>query len=170
MPTLRYEVVPVALTPAQAEEFDLPSKPTLKPSEKRSEKWREAFGLGQVEIDAMIALHPNELRTMIEDAIKPYFDNTLAERVRHAKDEWKEHTPGCIDTLIWRRGRGPSRRSCRPKLGPYNNTIAQLEERLNRLARSVTLPPLLIPEAAVPEADRRRRYCQQPLDVVAPEA
>ena len=149
MPSLRYEVVPVALTPGQADEFDLPSKP-LKKTEKRGEKWREAFDRDQTEIDAMIALHPNELSTMIKDAIKPYFDLTLANRVRDARSEWREAAQVAIDEQV-----GAAVEAIRDEaaelLGPYNNTLFDLEQRLKSLAARVTLPPLVIPEARLLE-------------------
>ena len=51
-PDLRFEVVSVALNPEQVAALELPSTP-LKESEKRGDRWREAFGIEQTEIDAL---------------------------------------------------------------------------------------------------------------------
>jgi hypothetical protein len=56
-PKFRFEVVPVALTVDQVRELGLPSTP-LKETEKRADRWREAFGVEQTEIDALATLQP----------------------------------------------------------------------------------------------------------------
>ena len=80
---LRFEVVPIALTVDQVRELDLPSTP-LKETEKRADKWREAFGVEQTEIDALATLRPDALGEIIDRAFDPYFDRTLEERVADA--------------------------------------------------------------------------------------
>ena len=72
-PNLQFEVVPVALTVDQVRELDLPSTP-LKETEARADKWREAFGVEQTEIDALATLQPQVLREMVEEALAPYFE------------------------------------------------------------------------------------------------
>jgi hypothetical protein len=57
-PELRFEVVPVALTVDQVRELGLPSTP-LKETEKRADRWRQAFGVEQTEIDALATLQPD---------------------------------------------------------------------------------------------------------------
>ena len=70
----------------------MPSTP-LKKTEKRKKKWREHWGgLEQTEIDALVELYPDRLRAMTMDAIAPFYDATLAERVREVADEWREKT------------------------------------------------------------------------------
>ena len=60
-------------------------------------KWRETFGRDQTEIDAMIELRPRELGNLIVDAMKPFFDDTLRDRVRDAKYEYLEKAREWID-------------------------------------------------------------------------
>ena len=79
-PDLRFEVVPVALNPDQVRELGLPSTP-LKETEKRGDRWREAFGIEQTEIDALATLRPDVLREIVERAFDPYLDRDLEERV-----------------------------------------------------------------------------------------
>jgi hypothetical protein len=69
-PELRFEVVPVALTVEQVRELGLPSTP-LKETEKRADRWREAFGVEQTEIDALATLQPNVLREIVERVFRP---------------------------------------------------------------------------------------------------
>ena len=75
-PDLRFEVVPIALNPDQVRDLGLPSTP-LKETEKRGDRWREAFGIEQTEIDALATLRPDVLREIIERAFDPYLDRDL---------------------------------------------------------------------------------------------
>jgi len=74
-PKLRFEVVPVALTVEQVRDLGLPSSP-LKTTEKRADRWRQAFGIEQTEIDALATLrtvtsrrysHPRATSPLSED-------------------------------------------------------------------------------------------------------
>ena len=98
-PELQFEVVPVALTPDQVGELGLPSTP-LKETEKRADRWREAFGVEQTEIDALATLRPDVLREIVERAFDPYFDRDLKKRVALAKDEWAEEAQDALDEQI----------------------------------------------------------------------
>jgi hypothetical protein len=61
-PTFEYRVVPIALTQAQCEQWELPSEP-LKKGEPRKDKWLAAMGREQTEVDALLGQHPGELGT-----------------------------------------------------------------------------------------------------------
>ena len=87
-PGLEFQVRPVALTVEQVRELGLPSTP-LKETEKRADKWREAFGVEQTEIDALATLRPQVLERIVSDAISPFYDRTLESRVLEARAEWK---------------------------------------------------------------------------------
>ena len=86
-PDLDYQVHRVALLPEQVKQMDLPSSP-LKETEKRSDKWRAAWGLEQTEIDALATLRPDVLRKMLTSAIKPFYDSSLDGRVSEARHDW----------------------------------------------------------------------------------
>ena len=60
--------------------LDLPES-VLKEEEMRAGAWREEMGLEQVEIDAMVGQHPEELDRIIIDALAPFYDATLDRRV-----------------------------------------------------------------------------------------
>jgi hypothetical protein len=49
--------------------------------------WREVWG---VEIAALAALRPDDLRRIVLEAIAPFYDETLAQRTATAREEWRE--------------------------------------------------------------------------------
>jgi hypothetical protein len=113
-------------------------------------KWREAFGRDQTEIDAMIALKEDELQTMIVDAIQPFFDETLRARVENARDEYEARVREQIEQQVgWRLD--AVRSSAESVFGPYNAILAAFEQRLDSLAREITLPPAEVPQAQLSE-------------------
>jgi len=86
---LNIQLYRVALTIEQVRDLWLPSAP-FKRTEKRARQWREAFGHEQTEIDAMVELHPEALRQAVFDAVAPYYDDTLDDRVRQAEEAWRK--------------------------------------------------------------------------------
>ena len=86
-PNLSIKLYRVALTIDQVRDWGLPDK-ALKASEKRADKWREAFGVEQTEIDAALELRPDALRRAVFEAIKPFYDGMLDERVSQAEGRW----------------------------------------------------------------------------------
>jgi hypothetical protein len=79
-PTLDIQLHHVALTLGQVRRLELPSTP-LKETELRGDHWRAVMHHEQTEIDALAALRPQALRRIALDAIKPFYDGTLQERV-----------------------------------------------------------------------------------------
>src|SRR6516225_9841271 len=98
-PKLQFEVVPVALTVEQVRELGLPSTP-LKETEARADRWRQAFGVEQTEIDALATLQPGVLREIVELAFDPYFDRTLDARVAAAEEEWQVRADAALADQI----------------------------------------------------------------------
>jgi hypothetical protein len=76
----------VILTREQVAEYDLPRVP-VKDTDLRKAGWEAHHGQGQVELDALEALHPGELRRIVEDVILTYYDPTLEERAENARRE-----------------------------------------------------------------------------------
>ena len=73
-------VVPIALTQEQCRAYRLPRTP-IKQSERRRGGFEERFGEGATELDALEALHPGELGSIVRNALQAYRDPTLDERV-----------------------------------------------------------------------------------------
>jgi hypothetical protein len=82
-PDLDLRLYPVALALEQCIEHNLPSAP-LKPTERRKDNWLARFGREQTEIDALLALAPGVLESLLETAIAPFYDPTLHARYQRA--------------------------------------------------------------------------------------
>jgi hypothetical protein len=95
-PDLKFQVRRVALLPEQVREHGLPSTP-LKVTERRADRWQQAMGVQQTEIDALAALQPALLRRMARHAVRPFVDPTLAGRCRAAQSEWREACQQAVD-------------------------------------------------------------------------
>ena len=117
-PDLDFQVRRVALMPSHVRKFDLPGSP-LKETETRSDKWRQRIGLEQTEIDAMVTLHPDELREIIIKPMSRFFDGTLALRVKQAKEQWLAKAQTIID-----------QQTDRDVLDATNNRLAKLREHI----------------------------------------
>lgn len=88
---------PIVLTSEQVERYNLPRVP-VKDSDKRKSNWIRDHGEGQVELDALEALHPGVLYDITEAAICKYYDKQLGTRARAVRSMLKDD----LDQL-WRR-------------------------------------------------------------------
>lgn len=80
---------PIVLTADQVERYRLPRVP-VKDSDLRKANWQAHHGKGQVELDALEALHPGELAGVVEGALLNYYDTTLTDRAKQERDGLKE--------------------------------------------------------------------------------
>jgi hypothetical protein len=154
-PKLKFEVVSVALTPDQVRELDLPSTP-LKEGEKRADRWTEAFGIAQTEVDALLALRPDALREMVENAFAPYFDNALDDRVEAAEAKWLEQAQAAIDRQINPAVMAQVREQASTKLVELRSAIDDLKEKMNVATDLINLPDIEIPEPEIDETVARQ--------------
>jgi hypothetical protein len=154
-PRLRFEVVPVALMPEQVRELGLPSSP-LKEGEKRRDRWLEAFGIEQTEIDALLALRPDALREMVEDAFAPYFDDTLEDRVEAAETAWLEQAQQAIDAQINPTILAAVREEASTKLVELESAIAELNEQMDLATDGLDLPEIEVPQPEIDEDVERQ--------------
>jgi hypothetical protein len=139
-PDFRFEVVPIALEPEQVRSLDLPSTP-LKESEKRADRWREAFGIEQTEIDALATLRPDDLGEIVERAFDHYFDRDLDRRVVQARRKWQRQAERSLLTQI-----DPH------EIDALQAEAARLQDALDDIdARLRALGPFTLPAIAVPQ-------------------
>ena len=142
-PDLEFEVVPVALTVDQVLALNLPSTP-LKETEKRADKWRQAFGVEQTEIDALATLRPRELRAILADAIAPYFDTSLANRIAKARGEWREKAEEAIASQIDQVALAAIKERAETRIAELRNEIrneiSAMNDELDTLCAGVKLP------------------------------
>jgi hypothetical protein len=155
-PDLKFEVVAVALTVEQVRELGLPSTP-LKETEKRADRWREAFGVEQTEIDAIATLRPNILADIIEHAFDPYLDRDLAARVIRANQEWNRGALQAIAEQVDSAHLEAIREEAAERLGEMQEAIDGINQQL-RLAGGdhFELPDIVVPEAIIDETIERQ--------------
>jgi hypothetical protein len=78
-PRARIKLTPLALRRDQVVSYRLPRTP-IKESDLRRYGFEERYGEGAVELDALEALFPGELATMLREAAVPYVDFSLRAR------------------------------------------------------------------------------------------
>lgn len=155
-PDLKFEVVPVALTVEQVLELGLPSTP-LKETEKRADRWREAFGVEQTEIDALATLRPRDLEEIVTNAIGPYYDASLAARVAEAEREWQAAAQRALNDQI----DGDALAAVKDRAARRLNELEAEIDSINQQLRMTTdglfaLPPMVVPEPVVEENRARQ--------------
>jgi len=146
-----FEVHRVALTPDQVRELNLKPSP-LKDTEKRRAKWEARTGTMQTEIDAAIALRPDDLTRIARAAISPFFDATLADRFEQARQEWEDEAREVIDDGL-DGDREEIMTAARDKLGQARTLIDEVNESFETSAEPDDLPEFEPPEPGVPIGD-----------------
>jgi hypothetical protein len=167
-PALAFEVRPVALTPDQVREYDLPSAP-LKDTEKRADRWQAAKGVAQTEIDSLVTLRPGVLTQIASDVITPFYDRTLDRRVRQARDAWIGEANEIIEAGLDDQERERIRAEAAVRLDELAEEINELKQRLSVDPGTIDLPPVpVIPEAEIrgvasthPLIDSRWSFAEQ---------
>jgi hypothetical protein len=85
------------LTPDQVRSYDLLPQP-LSPKEQRASRWREAYGIEQTEVDALMDKDPDAIGEIAAELIEGrFFDTTLAARVDAARNRWLAQAQQVID-------------------------------------------------------------------------
>ena len=141
---LAFEVRRVALTPDQVREYGLPSTP-LKETERRGDRWREAMGIEQTEIDALAALRPELLQQLARDAIGPFYDATLERRVARARQEWLQAAQAVVDANLDADQLARIRADAEAKLEAMRTEIEELNQALRVDASDFDLPEMEVP-------------------------
>jgi hypothetical protein len=143
-----FETRRAALTPAQVGEYGLPSTP-LKEAERRADKWRQAMGVQQTEVDAFTA-QPGLLRQIAREALDGFFDRTLARRVAAYRREWLDRAQEMIAASFDLDRLAEIRRDAEVQLGGMREQIRELNDALRIDVDPDDLPPIHLPEAASP--------------------
>lgn len=157
-PDLEFEVVPVALTPDQVRAENLPEEP-LKPGELRAEKWRNAMGVAQTEVDALTTPSMQRrgvLRRFMDEAFAVYLDPTLDERVREAKEQWYLDAQEAISDQVDQEGLENIKAQAADRLEELRTEIDRINEQLSFASDSITLPPIEVPGPEIDLPDERQ--------------
>jgi hypothetical protein len=157
-PNLRFEIVPVALTPLQVRRHGLPEEP-LKEGERRADRWEAAFVVRQTEVDALTTPEMQErgiLRDIMEEAFAAYVDGTLRSRVREAHSEWTAEAANMLDEQFDADVLAEIRDEATTRLDELREEIARINERLEISTDRFDLPPIEVPQPEV-ELDPTRQ-------------
>jgi hypothetical protein len=165
-PDLRFELVQVALTIDQVKELGLPSTP-LKETERRADRWRDAFGVEQTEIDALATLRPDTLREIVDRAFDPYFDRTLAQRVLDAKAEWLVAAQAEMSDQIDGTILADLREQMENRLEELREKIETINEQLRLASDGITLPDIEVPEPDIEVESERQALVTLDQDWIA---
>jgi hypothetical protein len=138
-----------ALTPAQVGEYGLPSTP-LKDTEKRADKWRQAMGVEQTEIDALAALRPDLLRQIARRFLDGFYDRTLSRRVASYRSEWLSQARQLIAATFDTDRLAEIRRDAEEQLDGMRSQIRELNDSLRIDVDEDDLPQIELPEAIDP--------------------
>jgi hypothetical protein len=95
---LDIQLRPIVLTHEQCEEYELPRTP-IKEGERRAARFEARYGEGATELDALEALHPGELRNILVEEIKHYFDTDLDESVDDVAVDIDEQVDGANEAV-----------------------------------------------------------------------
>lgn len=143
-PDLDVQVHAVALNLDQVTRLDLPSTP-LKATEIRADRWREAMGHEQTEIDALLALHPGEVARLARQACKPFWDPTLRGRVFAAQSKYQRIAD---ERLEAHPEYAAARTEIEDALAAAESAVADLEQAQDDAREAldgIEMPPLDLP-------------------------
>jgi hypothetical protein len=103
----------------------------------------------QTEIDSLIILHPETLTQIALEAIKPFYDPALAERVRATQEQWKTQCTQLVS-------RAPGYEEARAGIELVLETVSRSAEELqaaqlsaNSLLDELEPPPIELPKAEI---------------------
>ncbi|HEX9972010.1 MAG TPA: hypothetical protein VGD14_08070, partial [bacterium] len=122
---------PIVLTKEQMINYQLPRIP-IKESDRRKKNFEETFGEGATELDALEALHPGELKKIIENQVAQYRDPKLHQKLRDAKSEAEKAMKESWETVEnkYQPQLDEIKESTENILANYKEELEQLSDRL----------------------------------------
>jgi hypothetical protein len=149
-PALEFQVRRVCLKPDQVRRFDLPVTP-LKDTERRADKWREAMGVEQTEIDALATLRPELLREIATDALDQFYDHSLQRRVAEVRGRWHDEAKAKIAERVDSDEIDRVHSETVALVDALRQHVDETEDTLRDMVDEVELPD--VPEVPAPEVD-----------------
>ena len=137
---LDVQLRPIVLTPEQCDHYRLPRTPIK--DEFRAERFEMQYGEGATELDALEALHPGELRRILEQEILRYYDTDLSDSVEDKADEFRDQLVDLRREIIERYGderdaiedeHGEIVDRCNEMLEQFQQQFDEVEERYTDL-------------------------------------
>lgn len=145
-PDLTIHVHAPAMTRDQCRAWNLPSTP-LKETEHRADRWQEAMGWEQTELDAAVALAPQQLAAAVRASLDQYHDPEVSRLNRGKKEELEESANDRLSDLIG----GDLLDTIRAEMEQKLQTLTDLTEEVNQalqidiesLDLELEVPPVL---------------------------
>jgi hypothetical protein len=98
---LDIQVIPLALTKQQCIDLKLPRIP-IKDGDRGKGRFEERHGEGATELDALEALHPGMLRSLILTEAERYYDPTLQDRIDKAYQRLSDEVAAVENAVVLR--------------------------------------------------------------------
>ncbi len=134
LPELSFEVRQVALTPDQVREYDLP----ITPLKKGDDRWEEATGVQQTEIDAIATLRPDLLEQLARQALDAFIDPDLSRRAAEVRAQWEREANRALDDD--RARLSLMRYQAQKALEEAQDGLEELDGELNSVLEDAELP------------------------------
>lgn len=99
---LDVKLFPVVLTHEQVKHYDRLLPTPIKDSEMRKAKFEQRYGEGAIELDALEAIYPGELRRILERELERYYDRDLDDRVSEAEEQAQQALDDAKDAVYER--------------------------------------------------------------------
>lgn len=130
--SLDIALTPIALTAEQVAQYRLPRIP-IKETDNRRAKFEAKYGEGAVELDALEAIYPGELGRLLNEAIAPYWDTELENRLRDQAAEVRDQISFAWSDLVEEEARQVARiqRAITEVFAEFQDELSDLSERLN---------------------------------------
>jgi hypothetical protein len=136
----------------------------LSDSDPRKRGFETLYGAGAVELDALEALRPGELRRLVQNAIEPYRDPTLHDRLSEAADEAHEVAEEAWDARLapHREERDAIEQEARRLVADYTDDLQNLSDRLQEDLAPLDARAARLRHAVQAERERFMREVELP--------
>ena len=130
------QVFQVALQQKQVEDLRLPRTP-IKETEARRDKFESRYGQDAVELDAIEAIHPGQLETIVRAALDPYFDHDLTRQVNSRNRAIQNHLDSISQGVYDRPDVAELRKKWEELTRKYDEDFGSLIDEISKTFESI---------------------------------
>lgn len=159
---------PIALLPWQVKEYKLPRRP-IKDGDKSKKKFEKKHGKGAVELDALEGICPGEFKKIVENALKPYFDENIVSAAYEKIDEVNSEIYNRAITALTDKSLFEEIKYLNSLIdkhedieAPYQNSIDELYDELDRKREELKAPYLAKIQAIEDEMEAECKKLEAP--------
>ena len=154
-PDLDITIHPVALNRDHCEDWNLPSTP-LKETELRGDRWIAARGREQTELDAAVALAPDQFAKVVDDSLLQYFDTDIHFRAFDMCKRLEEEANAHIEEKIGKEALEAIRAGVQEKIDEAEGLVEEINDALKIKPSEVGVKSPEVPEVLI--GDTACRY------------